>query len=749
MPQDHLTSDSGCLTDLELRKYVSGLLQEEPALTLEQHLEQCEACRNRLPQALDSADCPEWTELLKSDELFAASLAGWTPANTPAASPPNALQTAVIQRTDVLSERQGAVEPATGPLLPPGFVAIRRIGAGGMGDVWEVLDKGIGRSVAVKFLRTTTPALQDIQRLLKEATALGRFSHPGIVRIHEVLTALSPPAIVMEYVRGPSLRGLLRGRPVSDSDAAGLMVQIAAAVSHAHQHGVIHRDLKPSNILLQPVLPDIPADTADASLDFSKWQPMISDFGTARLAEDETITIAGQIIGTPAYIAPEQITGKPEQITSAVDIYGLGAILYELLTGRPPFITDDPAATLALVRAGDPLRPRLLQPRVSPDLENICLKCLSLAPADRYPTASALQQDLQAFLDGRPVTARPISPAVRAVRWMRRNRLLATTLTGLALSLVGILAESIYFGFTQTRLLKQTEEAEDRAVASARQAADRARLVEYHLNSAVSMIDTLVVQLNPQSPGGDPVSRDYRRSLYTNVLQLYQDYMTYFCPDQLIPIDHIDEAQRFLWLKNEVDPQAVTDAEIQRLTRSLDALTAEQKQISNLKDVMIGLKVIIAQRSRRTGQHAAAAQTWTEIAGILQQKRDSLPDGHPAIPEVLRYRCGMLMNACSDFRQCNQLEPCEQANRQILDTLRQFLEGPSPDPRDLLNFLVTAHSLAEQLQQAGRQQEAISLANDALSLHSRTTIPDPGIQRAANDLCHRISTEILRPAPAE
>lgn len=747
MQQDHLNLKTLCPTDADLQEYLSGILQEEPALLLEQHLAHCTSCRNRLPQAVDAADCPTWADLMGHSGVSDVSMARCSPVTYTDLPPLETCQTSIANRTDAVPKQTSSADHLTAPILPPRFVPIRRIGAGGMGEVWEVLDSSIGRSVAIKFLRTNTPALQDIQRLLREASALGRFSHPGIVRIHEVLTLPGPPAIVMEYVRGPSLRGLIHGHTVSDSDAAELMVQVAAAVSHAHQHGVIHRDLKPSNILLQPVQPDVPEVAAETSLDFSRWQPMISDFGTARFAEDQTITVAGQIVGTPAYIAPEQIAGNPEQITPAVDIYGLGAILYELLTGRPPFITDDPAATLALVREGDPLRPRLLQPRVSPDLENICLKCLSLAPADRYPTAAALQQDLQAFLDGRPVLARPVSPTIRAVRWIRRNRVLAMTLTGLALSLVGILAESIYFGFSQTRLLKQTEEAEDRAVASARQAADRARLVEYHLNSAVSVIDTLVVQLNPQSPGGDPVSRNYRRSLYTNVLQLYQDYMTYFCPDQLIPIEHIDEAQRFLWLKNEVDPQAVTDAEILRLTRSLDALTAEQKQASNLTDVSIGLHVIIAQRHRRTGQYAAAAQTWTDIAGILQQKRDSLPEEHTAIPEVLRYRCGMLMNASLDYRQGNQPEQYEQASRQILDTLRQLLEGPSPDPRDLPNFLVTAHALAAQLQQAGRHQEAISLANDALSLHSRTPISDPGIQHAANDLCHRISTEILRPAP--
>lgn len=749
MQQDHVHHQTNCPTDADLQEYLSGILQEESALLLEQHLAHCTSCRNRLPQAVEAADCPTWADLMGHCGVTDVSMARCRPVPSTDLTPEDTCQTSIANRTDDVPKQTNLPDHLTAPILPPRFAPIRRIGAGGMGEVWEVLDHSIGRSVAIKFLRTNTPALQDIQRILREASALGRFSHPGIVRIHEVLTLPGPPAIVMEYVRGPSLRGLIHGHTVADSDAAQLMVQVAAAVSHAHQHGVIHRDLKPSNILLQPMLPGVSEDAAETSLDFSRWQPMISDFGTARFAEDQTITVAGQIVGTPAYIAPEQIAGNPEQITPAVDIYGLGAILYELLTGRPPFITDDPAATLALVRAGDPLRPRLLQPRVSRDVENICLKCLSLAPADRYPTAAALQQDLQAFLDGRPVLARPVSPAIRAVRWIRRNRVLAMTLTGLVLSLVGILAESIYFGFSQMRLLKQTQAAEDRAIKSARQASDRAQLVEYHLNSAVSMIDTLVVQLNPMSPGGDPVSRNYRRSLYTNVLQLYQDYMTYFCPDQLIPIEHIDEAQRFLWLKNEADPQAITDAEILRLTQSIDALTTEQKQVSNLTDVMIGLKVIIAQRHRRNGQHAAAAQTWTDTAGILQQKRDSLPEGHTAIPEVLRYRCGMLMNASADYRQCNQLEPCEQANREILDTLRSLLQGPSPDPRDLLNFLVTAHSLAAQLQQAGRHQEATSLANDALSLHARTPIPDPRMQQAANDLCHQISTEILRPAPTE
>jgi hypothetical protein len=244
-------------------------------------------------------------------------------------------------------------------------------------------------------------------RFRTEAEAVARLQHPGIVQIYEVGEQSGCPYLALEFVGGGSLAEQLDGKPMPTRRAAQLLLDLARAVQHAHEQGIVHRDLKPGNVLLM-----------------GTGSTKIADFGLAKLlGADQGHTHTGAVLGSPSYMAPEQAAGQVRLIGPATDIYALGAILYELLTGRPPFVGASILETLEQVREHDPAPPQALQPRVPDDLAAICLKCLEKVPADRYPSAAALADDLDRFLRGEPVAARKQTLWVQAVRLLRYSQL--------------------------------------------------------------------------------------------------------------------------------------------------------------------------------------------------------------------------------------------------------------------------------------------------------------------------------------
>lgn len=332
------------------------------------------------------------------------------------------------------------------------YVVLHELGHGGMNKVYCCMDETLGRQVAVKIFPQVNFDHNRRERMQREARLQAAINHPNIVRLLEVNTEFETPFIVMELMRGGSLKELKQNGPVPPRLAAAYMETIARAVHFAHENGVLHRDLKSSNILIEnPVHGDEPFPE-DLTL-------KIADFGLARaIGTDSELTASNMLVGTPAYMSPEQTKGDSTRLTPASDIYALGAILYDLLVGRAPIIVDDLRLTLAMIRETPPISPRLLQPNVNKDLETICLKCLEKEPERRYATARALADDLKRFQSGLPINARPVSEIFKAWRWCQRNRMLAGSLMVAFVSLAALVGGAIEFLASRERFKTESVE---------------------------------------------------------------------------------------------------------------------------------------------------------------------------------------------------------------------------------------------------------------------------------------------------
>jgi eukaryotic-like serine/threonine-protein kinase len=393
----------------------------------------------------------------------------------------------------------------------PGYEVLERLGAGGMGVVYKARQVVANRVVAVKMLRDAAADLETRFRFVAEAEAAARLQHPNIVQIFEVGEASGRPFLALEFCAGGSLADRLDGTPLPPREAADLIERLAGAIEHAHRAGVVHRDLKPGNILLVSggvVSGEWSADQTGPPTHHSPLtahQPKIADFGLARrLDVDQGQTQSGTILGTPSYMSPEQAAGDSKRVGPAADVYALGAILYEMLTGRPPFTGETVYETFRQVREQEPVPPRRLQPKVPRDLETICLKCLQKEPRKRYATADALADDVRNFQEGRPVRARPVSSLERLGKWVRRRPGTAALVGLLGLAVAGALAGGVWY---QIRLMREWNRTQD------------------FFRRALRSIDVLLTQVAELDLVDEPHMEQVRRALLEKALAFCEELL--------------------------------------------------------------------------------------------------------------------------------------------------------------------------------------------------------------------------------
>jgi WD40 repeat protein len=468
---------TGCPENEWLEQLLAGELPASERDQVATHLDGCPRCQDRVEQLLADDSVRTWqrTMAARADpgppDDFLKSMLQLVPL----------VATSAVALADTNGGPEGAPrhEPEACPQHVGGYEIVSVLGRGGMSVVYKARQPGLGRVVALKRLAPREPNGPDVARFLREAAAVARMHHPNIVQVYEVGQDGGRPFLALEYLPGGTLAEYLGGTPADPREAADLLEKVARAVHHAHERGIIHRDLKPSNILLaregEASAEPGPAGSARASPSRG-LVPKVSDFGLARsVTEDQSLTLPDVLVGTPAYLAPEAIR-QPGLTTPAGDVYALGVILYEMLTGRPPLVGPTTLATLRLVEAAEPVPPSRLQPHLPRDLDTIALACLHKDPRRRYPSALEVAEELRRFLDGRPIRARPVGRLATAWLWCRRNPVVAGLGAALAASVLLGLAVALVLLGQARRSAARAGENEARALAAAARADANARL---------------------------------------------------------------------------------------------------------------------------------------------------------------------------------------------------------------------------------------------------------------------------------
>jgi len=428
-----------CLSPEQMADLLDGEIAPSDFEGSEVHIGECDRCREEFLRRTEIADATEWQqaacELLPMSEPDRALLNEFKTmspvgANGDLENAANLFDVLFDKALNGEAHRPAPVE-ARHRKLPdiPGFEILGELGRGGMGVVYKARQIAHDRTVALKMILSGLQAsAEDLGRFHDEAEAISRLRHPHIVQIFDVGQVDDRLFFVLEFIEGGTLADKIRGRALPSRSAAQLMETLARAMHYAHERGIVHRDLKPANVMLhgRKAFMDIPedADRLPEEWDFRRFMPKITDFGLAKLLDRNTgdgHTASGDVVGTPSYMAPEQARGGSSAIGPPTDVYSLGALLYEMLTGRPPFQGATPMDTLFQVHTQEPIPPRKIVREIPGNLEAVCLKCLRKRPEQRYASAEAMADDLRLFLDGQPIQTRGLRSRWYGVQALRRT----------------------------------------------------------------------------------------------------------------------------------------------------------------------------------------------------------------------------------------------------------------------------------------------------------------------------------------
>jgi non-specific serine/threonine protein kinase/serine/threonine-protein kinase len=616
----------------------------------------------------------------------------------------------------------------------PGHQTLRKIGRGGMGAVYQARDTDLDRLVAIKTIAEGQLATQDQrERFRAEARAVARLRHPNLITIHAVGEHEAQPYLILEYAAGGSLAGRLAEKPMTPREAAALLETLARAVHAAHQAGVVHRDLKPSNILL----------TAEGV-------PKVSDFGLAKLMDaDVGRTVTGQVLGSPSFMAPEQAEGRTKDVGPAADVYALGSILYQALTGRPPFLGESQLETLKLVVSNDVVPPRRLRPDVPRDLETICLRCLEKEPSRRYPDALALADDLRRHFDNRPIVARRTGPVERGWRCCRRNPGLAgVSLTAAALMLVliiGAVASAMIYRDQRDQIADDLGRIR-RSEAEARTERDRAVAAESKAERSRSEMRAVLEFLqNKVLAAARPKDREGglgREVSLRAALDAAESGIGNAFKDQTAVEASIRTAlgETYYYLGEPERAQRQTERAVALRRQALgqdhpDTLAASGNlahfymDVGRVDEAIALLADSLARRQAGLGPDHPETITSKNDLAVVYQAAGRLREALPLYEEALRQRRAKLgsdhpdtmfsiNNLASAYRSEGRFSEALPLYQEALDRRRTKLGPDHPET------LMSMNNLANFYRELGRYPESISLQEETLAKQRDRLGPD-------------------------
>jgi tetratricopeptide (TPR) repeat protein/tRNA A-37 threonylcarbamoyl transferase component Bud32 len=658
------------------RVVVEAYLDQHPALPPDAQLD---LIYNEVVLLQEAGEAPRLEEYLRRFPQFAAQLKDQFEVD-------QALESGrLFGDARTLVEHRPA-SPAAAPAAIPGYEVLGVLGRGGMGVVYKARQSRLKREVALKMLLGGPHAAPaQLARFRTEAEAVARLQHANIVQIHEIGEHNGLPYFSLEYVAGGTLAGRLDGTPMPAPDAVVLVETLARAMHYAHERGIVHRDLKPANVLLA-----------------SGGVPKIADFGLAKhMAGSDVHTLSGTVLGTPSYMAPEQARGEAHAVGPLTDVYALGAILYELLTGRPPFRAASVVETVQQVIDQEPVTPTRLQPKVPRDLETVCLKCLAKKPGQRYASAAALADDLARFLRGEPVLARPAGRWERAAKWARRRPLAAALVAVIVLAVGGLLG--VWAGFTV-----ELRGERDRAEANFRR--------------AMRAVDRITDLADEDWLASDPQMERKQYALLNDARQLYEEFLAEKSADPVVRQKAGLAYKRYGdILRLLKDKQKAQEAYGEAIVL-LGKLTRAFPDNADYRHALAESYNWRGELERTTGLHARAGESFRRARA--QQER--LVNAFPNWPDYQRDLARSDYNLAILLREANRADEADAAFAEAIATLEKLSRRFPGEPaykRELarcqLNRGPVLRARGKALQAEAAYRQAVTLLEDLVAKNRR------------------------------
>jgi serine/threonine protein kinase len=607
-----------------------------------------------------------------------------------------------------------------------------------MGVVYRARDLRLNRLVALKMIVAGAHAgSRERARFHTEAETVARLQHPHIVQIYEVGEHDRQLYIAFEYIAGRSLSQELGGAPLPAVPSTHLVETLARAVHYAHQQGIIHRDLKPANVLLQPLSAEGSLESPDARRSsgpgdkLANFLPKVADFGLAKLRDqDSSETRTGDVMGTPSYMSPEQAAGRTQEIGPAADVYALGAILYELLTGRPPFRAASAAETAQQVIHDEPVSPFRLQPRLPRDLGTICLKCLEKQPSRRYPSAQALADDLRRFQDGKPTVARPPSPWERGLKWARRRPAVAALYAVSAMAL----ATLVVTGLIYNRSLQQ----ERNLANEQRDAAEKSRQeAQQHLQLALDAARRFYTNLSGSTLLNVPGQEMLRVELLQQARGFYEKVIEVRGDDPAVLADLANTIWQLGVMKGNVESEAKGIELLQQAASIQDRLAREYPDTPAYQKDLARTYNNMGIFHGALGQTADSRATWERAVAL----REALVRQHPGETDFRRDLAQSYHNLGNLYRRSGQAEKAAPAYRQA-QALQEQLAQSHPDLSRYPDFTRYHRDLALTCFNLGRLNHevnhqaapAATAFNQALEIQQKLVSAQPKVQQFQSDV---------------